>query len=164
MNKQIIADQVRLINENGEMIGIVSIQEALRFAFEASLDLVEISPAANPPVCKIMDFTKFKYEEKKKALEMKKKQKTLEIKEIKIRPSIAINDLNTKIKSLQNFILDGNHVKVSIIHKGREIIHKENSRKIFSKIIEDVQDIAKIDHEPKFLGNILYMKLIPLSK
>ena len=113
------------------MIGIVSIQEALRFAFEASLDLVEISPAANPPVCKVMDFAKFKYEEKKKALEMKKKQKTLEIKEIKIRPSIAINDLNTKVKSLQNFILDGNHVKVSIIHKGREIIHKENSRKIF---------------------------------
>lgn len=144
------------------MLGVVSMQEALSCALDASLDLVEISPTASPPVCKIMDFVKFKYEEKKKMSEMKKKQKTLEIKEIKIRPSIAINDLNIKIKNLQSFLLSGNHVKLSIIHKGREAIHKENSKKIFEKIINDVKEIAKQENEPKFLGNILYMKLVPI--
>lgn len=145
------------------MLGILPIQEALSLARSQSMDLVEISPDSSPPVCKIMDFAKFKYEEKKKSVEAKKKQKTLTIKEIKLKPNIGINDLNVKIKHAREFILDGDHVKVNLIYRGREALHKENGLKLFEKVCNDLEDIAKPEAPFKFLGNVLHMKMIPIK-
>ena len=160
INDQITTSEVRLIDSDGTMVGIVGVREALSRAREQELDLVEISPTASPPVCKILSFAKFKYEEKKKAVESRKKQRTFDIKEVKIRPSIGINDLMVKIRQIRNFIENGDQVKVNLIHKGREIIHKERNRGLFNKVIESVSDIAKPESEPKFVGNILNMKIV----
>lgn len=163
-NSHIIANEVRLIDSDGAMLGITPLHKALSMARLKNMDLVEIAPEAAPPVCKIMDFAKFRYEEKKKAVEAKKKQKTLEIKEIKLKPRICVNDLNIKIKQMTQFINDKHHVKVTLIYRGREAMHKENGIKIFEKICESLAEIAKPEAEPKILGNTLHMKLVPLVK
>ncbi len=164
VNTQITVNEVRLVDSDGKMLGVMGMDQALSIAKSRSLDLVEISPDAAPPVCKIMDFARFKYEEKKKSTEAKKKQKTLIVKEIKIKPNIGINDLNTKIKHMRDFIIGEDHVKVSLIYRGRQALHKENGMKLFDKICADTLDIAKPEYPPKLLGNILYMKLVPIAK
>ncbi len=160
-NLEITASSVRLIDEKGEMLGITSISSALERAQAAALDLVEISPQSEPPVCKIMDFGKYKYQEKKKLNDSKKKQKVVSIKEIKLRPTIGDHDLNIKVKSINQFIADGDKVKVSLKYKGREITHQEIGRAVFEKIKILLSEECKIELEPKLEGNQLLMIVIP---
>lgn len=159
-NLEINSRNVRLINSNGDMLGVVSIDEALRKARNEDLDLVEISPNAEPPVCKIMDFGKHKYQEKKKINDAKKKQKTVLLKEIKLRPTIGEHDLMIKIKSINSFILDGDKVKVSLRFKGREITHQEVGFEVFEKIKLNLIEEAKIENEPKMEGNQIVMIIV----
>lgn len=159
-NLEITSRNVRLINYDGEMVGVVSIDEALRKARNEDLDLVEISPNAEPPVCKIMDFGKHKYQEKKKIQDAKKKQKTVLLKEIKLRPTIGEHDLLIKIKSINNFILEGDKVKVSLRFKGREITHQEVGFEVFEKIKSHLIEEAKIENDPKMEGNQIVMIIV----
>ena len=141
----------RILKEEGKATSYL----AIKAAQEAGLDLVEISPQAKPPVCKIMDFGKYKYELKKKAHEVKKKQKTVVLKEIKLRPAISSGDLDIKIKQIKAFLEEGHKVKISITFRGREIVHSSIGRQIMNKILTIVGDIAKIDIAPKFEGNTI---------
>jgi len=160
-NAQITVATVRLITESGEMLGIVSLKDALRKAEAAELDLVEISPNADPPVCKIMDFSKYKYELKKKAHDAKKKQKIVELKEIILRPNISPHDLEIKIRSITKFINHGDKVKISVKFRGREITHDELGLRLLNKIKEGTSDIAKCDLEPKIDEKQMLMMLSP---
>ncbi len=141
------------------MIGIVSLQQALRLAYNANLDLVEISPAAAPPVCKILDFSRFKYDLKKKQQEAKKKQKKIALKEMKFKVNIGQGDLMIKIKKIREFLEDGDKVKVSLWFKGREIVHKDKGKELFDKILAGLENVAKIDVEPKMEGKQIMMVL-----
>jgi translation initiation factor IF-3 len=143
------------------MVGIVSLYEALSKAEKASLDLVEISPQAEPPVCKMMDFGKFKYEAKKKSQEAKKKQKVTSIKEVKFRPNIGQNDFDVKVRSIIKFVENGDKVKVSLWFKGREIVHNELGMQLFNKIIDATAEYAKVESEPKMEGKQMMMMLAP---
>lgn len=160
-NKEIRAPQVRLVNETGEMLGIVKLDEALIAAAKVSLDLVEISPQAEPPVCKIMDFGKFKYESKKRLQDSRKKQKTISVKEMKFRPNIGQGDLNIKIRNIRKFLEEGDKVRVSLWFRGREIVHNELGAQLFQRIIADLEDIAKLELEPKMEGKQMLMIMVP---
>lgn len=160
-NLEITASSVRLIDENSEMLGVMSLSSALERAQAASLDLVEISPHSEPPVCKIMDFGKYKYQEKKKLHDSKKKQKIVSIKEIKLRPTIGDHDLTIKVKSINQFIADGDKVKVSLKYKGREITHQEIGTAVFEKMKLQLSEECKIELEPKLEGNQLLMIIVP---
>lgn len=160
-NLEITAPMVRLINETGEMLGVVSIKIALERAEKAQLDLVEISPNSEPPVCKIMDFGRYKYQEKKKIHDARKKQKVVSLKEIKLRPNIGDHDLQIKIKSMNSFISDGDKVKITLKFKGREITHQEFGFAVFEKIKLQLTEEAKIEYEPKMEGNQLMMIVVP---
>lgn len=160
-NLEITASKVRLVDEKGEMLGIVSIAEALEQAQKLGLDLVEISPNSEPPVCKIMDFGRYKYQEKKKVHDARKKQKTVSLKEIKLRPTIGDHDLQIKIKSMNSFILEGNKVKITLKFKGREITHQEFGFAVFEKIKLQLVEEAKIEYEPRMEGNQLMMIVVP---
>jgi translation initiation factor IF-3 len=160
-NNLIDCKEIRLVDENGEMIGIVSLTEGKNKALLASLDLVEISPNAVPPVCKIMDFGKFKYEAKKKIQNAKKNQKTTTTKEIKLRPNIGDHDLNIKVKSIQKFVEHGDKVKISVKFRGREITHQELGMNLLQKIITQTEIYCKVEVEPKFEGKQLFMMLVP---
>lgn len=142
------------------MIGVVSIKEALQAAQEAGLDLVEVSPQAEPPVCKILDYGKFKYEQQKKKHEAKKKQKVIELKEIKIRPSIDTHDLDVKIKKIREFIAEGDKVKISIRFRGREMSHRDIGDRLMVHIQESVQDCAKAEAYPRMEGSQLTVTLV----
>ena len=144
------------------MIGVVSKAEGLQMALDAGLDLVEISPNAEPPVCKIIDYGKFKYEAQKKKAEAKKKQKIVEIKEIKIRPMIDDNDFNVKMKSAQRFLSEGDKVKVTMRFRGREISHNEIGMAVLQRVQETLADQCKIEQNPKFEGKQIVMLLGPL--
>jgi translation initiation factor IF-3 len=141
------------------MLGVMPLQKALQEAYKADLDLIEVSPAANPPVCKIGDFGKFKYEQEKKNQEAKKKQKTLEIKEIKLRPNIAIGDFNIKLKKAQEFLQDGNKVRFSMQFRGREITHSEVGMAVIERFKEALADLSKIEFHPKMEGRNIVMVL-----
>ncbi len=145
------------------MIGVVSLQEALSKASSVDLDLVEISPQADPPVCKILDFGKFKYESKKKAHDAKKKQKVVVLKEMKFRPNIGVGDFDVKMRNIIRFLEDGDKVKISLMFKGREIVHTENAMNIFKKIIEIAGDKAKLELEPRLEGRSMLMIMVPNS-
>lgn len=160
-NHQITAPQVRLIDSQGDMIGVVSLSEALNRASKVSLDLVEISADAEPPVCKIIDFGKFKYESKKKKQESQKKQKTVSSKEIKFRPNIGQGDFDVKMKNIRKFITDGSKVRVSLWFRGREIVHNDIGMQLFQKIIANSEDIARIEVEPKLEGKQMFMLIVP---
>lgn len=160
-NKDIRAKEVRLVGVDGEMLGIVSIFDALNKADSLSLDLVEISPNAEPPVCKIMDFGKFKYESKKKLQESKKKQKVIVLKEVKFRPNIGQNDFDVKVRNINKFLHEGDKVKVSLWFRGREIVHNEIGKALFSRIIETVGENAKLELEPKMEGKQMMMIMVP---
>ena len=159
INEQIRATEVRLISEAGEQLGIVSLNEALNKADEAGLDLVLIAPAAKPPVCKIIDYNKFRYEAARKDKEAKKKQKTIETKEVRLSPNIDTNDLNTKIQAARKFLEKGNKVKVTLRFRGREMAHMNQSRYILDDFAEKLADVAVIDKPSKVEGRSLVMFL-----
>ena len=165
INEQITASEVRVISSNGKQLGIISIREALNHAEDEGYDLVEVSPDANPPVCKIIDYGKLKYKEQKSKKEAKKKQKTIEVKEIKMRPGINKHDYEVKIKALSKFIADGNKVKVSLRFRGREMEHQNLGMDLLKKLTEEVSEYAKIETPPKPEGKQIMMVLVPqLSK
>ncbi|MFN7038655.1 MAG: translation initiation factor IF-3 [Alphaproteobacteria bacterium] len=152
-NNEILSSTVRLIDEEGNMIGIVNLRDALEKAKNAGLDLVEVSPNAEPPVCKILDFGKHKYEAKKKAHDARKKQKIQETKEIKLRQNIGDHDYKVKKDSIVRFISEGNKVKITLRFKGREITHAEIGMKLFERLKEEISEFAKVEYEPKLEGN-----------
>ena len=160
-NEQIIASEVRVISSTGKQLGIISIREALNHAEDEGLDLVEVSPDANPPVCKIIDYGKLKYKEQKSKKEAKKKQKTIEVKEIKMRPGINKHDYEVKIKALSKFIGGGNKVKVSMRFRGREMEHQNIGMDLLRKLTDEVSEYAKIEASPKLEGKQIVMVLVP---
>ncbi len=159
MNEQIRDKEVRLIGENGEQLGIMSSKEAQKLAREAELDLVKIAPMAKPPVCKIIDYGKYRYEQARKEKEAKKKQKVIEIKEVRLSPNIEENDLNTKVSAARKFIQKGNKVKITLRFRGREMSHMNNSRHILEEFAEKLSDIAVVDKPSKVEGRSLVMFL-----
>ena len=160
-NEQITASEVRVISSTGKQLGIISIREALNHAEDEGFDLVEVSPAANPPVCKIIDYGKLKYREQKSKKEAKKKQKTIEVKEIKMRPGIDTHDYNVKVKALSKFISGGNKVKVSMRFRGREMEHQNLGFDLLKKLTEEVIEYAKVEVPPKSEGKQIMMILVP---
>ena len=159
INEQIHEKEVRLIGEAGQQIGIVPIEEARRLAKEAELDLVLIAPRANPPVCKIIDFGKFRYEQARKEKEAKKKQKVIEIKEIRFSPNIDVNDIKTKANMARKFIEHGDRVKVTMRFRGREMSHMNESRHVLDDFADMLSDIAVIEKPPKVEGRNMTMFL-----
>ncbi len=159
INEQIKDKEVRLIGQSGEQLGIMPAKEALRLAQEADLDLVKIAPMAKPPVCKIIDYGKYRYELVRKEKEAKKKQKTVEVKEIRLSPNIEANDLNTKINAAKKFITKGNKVKITLRFRGREMAHMQNSRHILDDFAEELSDIAMVEKAPKLEGRSMSIVL-----
>ena len=159
INEQIRDKEVRVIGADGEMIGIMTSKEALGLAREAELDLVKISPNAKPPVCKIIDYGKYRYEQARKEKEAKKKQKTIEIKEIRLSPNIEENDLNTKVANARKFITKGDRVKVTLRFRGREMAHVQSSKQILDVFAEKLQDVATVEKAPKLEGRNMSMFL-----
>jgi len=153
--------EVRVINPEGQQLGIYPISQALAFAQEAGLDLVEINPKANPPVCRIMDFGKFKYEQKKQANLAKKKQKIIEVKEVKMRPKTDDHDFNFKLKHIIRFLADGNKAKVTIRFRGREIAHPETAARVLDRVIAEVGELAVVEQPYRMEGRTMTMILAP---
>jgi translation initiation factor IF-3 len=160
-NGAITAPEVQLIDDKGDNRGIVAIEEALSVAREAGLDLVEISPTAKPPICKILDFGKYKYQAQKKAAEARKKQKVIEVKEIKMRPNIDTHDYEVKLRNMRRFLDHGDKVKFTIRFRGREMAHKELGRALLDRVVKDSAEIAKIELAPRFEGSQMIMILVP---
>lgn len=161
MNKGIRAGEVRVIGADGEQIGIMPVQEALRIAEELTLDLVEVSPDAKPPVCKIMDHGKFKYEQTKKKQEAKRKQKTTQIKEIKVRPKTDDHDLATKVRHIEKFISNNDKVKITLVFRGREVMLREQANAVLEKVVSLTSDFAVVEQLPRFEGRVITMLLAP---
>ena len=159
INEQIRDKEVRLIGPDGAQLGIVSSREAFAKAQEAGLDLVKIAPQAKPPVCKIIDYGKYRYELSRKEKEAKKKQKTIEIKEVRLSPNIDVNDLNTKVGAARKFIEKGNKVKVTLRFRGREMAHMQSSKHILDDFAEQLKDVASVDKPPKIEGRNMTMFL-----
>ena len=159
INEQIRDREIRLIGEDGQQLGIMSSREAMKIAREAELDLVKIAPQAKPPVCKIIDYGKYRYELARKEKEAKKKQKTIEVKGVRLSPNIDSNDLNTKIASARKFIEKGNKVKVTLRFRGREMAHVQSSRHILDEFAKALEDIALVDKPAKMEGRSMAMFL-----
>ena len=159
INEQIRDKEIRLIGGNGEQLGIMSAKEAMKLAREAEVDLVKIAPSAVPPVCKLIDYGKYKYEQLRKEKEARKKQKIIEIKEVRLSPNIDDNDLNTKLGAARKFIQKGNKVKVSLRFRGREMAHIQNGRRILDAFAEKMSDIAVVEKAPKLEGRQMLMFL-----
>lgn len=152
---------MRVIGAEGEQLGIMSRNDAIAAAHEAGMDLVEVAATADPPVCRIMDFGKFKYEQQKKKQEARKRQTVVQIKEIKVRPKTDDHDYETKVRHIRRFIEGGDRCKVTVFFRGREIVHKDRGATILDRVIEDTQDIAKVEQEPRAEGRTLQMLLVP---
>lgn len=161
MNEEIRVPQVRLIDENGEMAGIMTVRDALAKAYSVGLDLLEISPNAEPPVAKILDYGKFKYEQQKKRNEAKKKQKVIEIKEVKVRPNIDENDYQVKMRAVKTFIGEGDKVKVTLRFRGREMTHQELGIKVLERIRGEMDEVAKVEQMPRLENRQMIMVLAP---
>jgi len=164
MNEQITAPQVRLIGAEGEQVGVVAIAEALRMADEAELDLVEIAPLAEPPVCRIMDIGKFKYAEAKKQHEAKLKQKQVQIKEVKFRPGTDDGDYNIKLRNLIKFLAEGDKTKITLRFRGREIAHQQIGMQLLERVKQDLLDHGVVEQFPKMEGRQMVMVLSPKKK
>lgn len=164
INEKITAPEVRLIDVDGNQAGIVSIREALRAAEESGYDLVEISPTAKPPVCRIMDYGKYLFEIRKKQAEAKKKQKQVQVKEIKFRPTTEDGDYQVKLRNLLKFLENGDKVKITLRFRGREVAHQELGMKILERIQQDTNDVAIIEQQAKREGRQLLMVLSPKKK
>lgn len=160
-NDSIRVREVRLIDEEGNNIGVVETSDALERAVAAGLDLVEVSPDASPPVCKILDYGKFKYQEQKKAAEARKKQKTVEVKEIKMRPNIDDHDYSVKMRSMRRFFDEGDKVKVTLRFRGREMAHQQIGRDLLFRVRAETEEYAKVESEPRLEGRQMVMVLAP---
>ena len=163
INENIKAKQVRLIDANNENRGVVSIREALALAEEEGLDLIEISPQATPPVCKILDFGKYRYEQQKRKNEAKKNQKVVEVKELKLRPMIETHDYEVKVKQAKKFLDQGNKVKFTMRFKGRELSANDMGKKILAQLLDDLDGVCKIDSEMKLEGRQMTMVVAPVK-
>lgn len=163
INKQIRAPKVRLISPDGEQIGLVTVYEALDKAAEYGLDLVEIAPNATPPVCKIIDYGKFRYDQTKKEKESKKTQHQIKVKEVKIKPNIDEHDMSTKTRHARDFISKGNKVKITCMFRGREMAHPEIGKKVVQKMCEELEDIAAPESPMKMFGRFLTVVLAPAT-
>ena len=161
MNDDITADSVRLIDADGEQVGVVSVAEGIDLADEAGLDLVEISPNAIPPVCKILDYGKYKYEAQKKANEARKKQKTIDVKEIKMRPGIEEHDYQVKMRSVRKFLDNGDKVKMTIRFRGREMAHQDLGMRVLDRVRDELDEEVKIEQFPRTEGRLMTMVVAP---
>ena len=159
INEQIRDKEVRVISEDGEQLGVMSAKDALKMAKEAELDLVKIAPTAKPPVCKIVDYGKFRYEQARKEKEAKKKQKVVEVKEIRLSPNIDVNDLNTKMNAARKFLAKGDKVKITLRFRGREMAHMNASKHILDDFAENLSDVAVVEKAPKVEGRSIGMVL-----
>ena len=157
VNEYIAVDSVRLIDGEGEQVGVVAIDRALEMAAETGYDLVEISPGAEPPVCKLMDYGKFKYEAQKKAAVARKKQKTIDIKEVKFRPGISRADYDVKLRNIRRFLDDGDKVKITLRFRGREMVHQDLGMKVLMRVRDDLEEISKVEQLPKMEGRQMTM-------
>ena len=164
INGRIRAPEIRLIGADGQNVGVVSPNRAMELAEQAGLDLVEISPNAVPPVCKIMDFGKFKYETQKKEAEARKKQKTIEVKEVKFRPGTDVHDYEVKMRNVARFLEDGDKVKITLRFRGREMAHQNLGRDLLERVAEDIKELGKIENMPKLEGRQMVMMIGPLAK
>ena len=161
INEEIRDKEVRLIGEDGAQLGIMPSGDAMKIAIEQEMDLVKISPAANPPVCKIMDYGKFRFEQSKREKEAKKNQRIVEVKEIRMSPGIGVNDFNVKLKNGQKFLSDGDRLKVTVRFRGREMAHTNIGEELLKKFAEDCSDVATVDKNPKLEGRNMAMFLSP---
>ncbi|MDO5044435.1 MAG: translation initiation factor IF-3 [Coriobacteriia bacterium] len=164
VNEEIRAKAVRLIGHDGSQLGIFDVRDAQRIADEAGLDLVEVSPNAEPPVCRVMDYKKFKYDQEIKAKQARKKQTKIEIKEMKFRPKIDVGDYNTKKNHIIRFLNSGAKVKVTIMFRGREMAHPEQGIQVLDKLATDLEDLAVIESQPKLEGRNMHMMIAPLRE
>ena len=164
LNEDIQDKEIRLIGSDGAMLGIMSSEAALSLAVEQDLDLVKISPAANPPVCKLMDYGKFRFEQMKKEKESRKNQRVVEIKEIRMSPGIDTNDLNTKIKNAVKFLKEGNRVKVSVRFRGREMAHTNIGEQLLIRFAEGCSEVSSMEKNPKLEGRFMFMFLSPKAE
>lgn len=161
VNEEIEKEQVRVVDADGEMVGVISTREGIEMAFEVGLDLVEVSPNADPPVCKILDYGKYKYEAQKKANEARKKQKVIEIKEIKMRPGIDTHDYDVKMRAVRRFLGDGDKVKMTIRFRGREMAHQELGMNVLNRVREELGEEVKVELYPRMEGRMMTMVLAP---
>lgn len=161
VNEEIRVREVRVVSDTGEQLGIMLAREAIRLAGEQQLDLVEVAPTAKPPVCRIMDFGKFKYEQQKRDKETKKKQKIVSLKEVKLRPGIEEHDFDVKLKNAQRFLADGDKVKVTIMFRGRELSHPELGRQLLVKMADILKETVNVEREPKLEGKNMIMIVAP---
>ena len=161
INNNISAKTVRVISEKGEMLGVLEKNKAVQLAFDQGLDLVEVSPNSSPPVCKIIDYGKYKYQIQKKQAEAKKKQKTFEVKEVKFRPGIEDHDYGVKLKSIQRFLNDGDKVKITLRFKGREMAYHQRGMDVLKKLETAIEPLAKIEQVPTMEGKLMVMVVAP---
>jgi len=161
VNDQIDVEKVRVIDADGEMVGVITVEEGVELAFEVGLDLVEVSPHADPPVCKILDYGKFKYEAQKKANEARKKQKVIEVKEIKMRPGIDQHDYDVKMRAVRKFLENGDKVKMTIRFRGREMAHQDLGMKVLDRVREELGEDIKVEQFPKTEGRLMTMVMAP---
>jgi len=164
VNHRILAPEIRLIGPDGKNVGIVEPSRGIVLAEQVGLDLVEINPNSTPPVCKVMDFGKFKYEQRKRESEARKKQKTIEVKEIKFRPGTDTHDYEVKMRSVRKFLENGDRVKVSLRFRGREMAHQNLGQQVLERVAEDAREIGKVENLPKLEGRRMIMTIGPLSK
>ncbi|PLX80785.1 MAG: translation initiation factor IF-3 [Desulfuromonas sp.] len=164
INEAIRAREVRVVDDEGEQLGILDTAAALAAAEARGLDLVEVSPNSQPPVCRIMDYGKYKYQQSKRAAEAKKKQVRVEIKEVKLRPKTDEHDYQFKVKNARRFLGEGNKVKVTIMFRGREVTHPEFGRRILERVAEELKDIAQVESHPNMAGRFMSMVVAPLKK
>ncbi|GGH73004.1 translation initiation factor IF-3 [Compostibacillus humi] len=163
VNEKIRAREVRLIDSNGEQLGVKSRQEALEIAQKRNLDLVLVAPNAKPPVCRIMDYGKYRYEQQKKEKEARKKQKVINIKEVRFTPGIGDHDFETKLKNARKFLEKGDKLKASVRFRGRAITHKELGQDVLNRLAEELKDIAVVETKPKMEGRNMFMMLAPIN-
>ncbi|WP_204438341.1 translation initiation factor IF-3 [Amphibacillus cookii] len=164
VNESIRAREVRLIDSNGDQLGVKSRQEALEIAGNRNLDLVLVAPNAKPPVCRIMDYGKFRFEQQKKDKEARKKQKIINVKEVRLSPGIEEHDFNTKLRNARKFLEKGDKVKVSIRFRGRAITHKDLGRKVLERMAEECKDLSTIEQKPKMEGRSMFLMLAPVNE
>lgn len=163
VNEKIRSPEVRVVNSEGKQLGVMSVKEAIRIAREEDSDLVEVAPNSKPPVCKIMDYGKYKYEQSKKAQEAKKSQTIIQVKEVKIRPKTEEHDLQYKLRNIRRFLGSGNKAKICVIFKGREIAHKERGTMMLERVAKEIEDVGVIEQKPKLEGRNMTMIIAPKS-
>lgn len=164
INRAIRAREVRVVDDEGGQLGILSLYDALAAAEERGLDLVEVSPNAVPPVCRIMDYGKYKYQQSKRAAEAKKKTAKVELKEVKMRPKTEDHDFQFKVKNALRFLEEGNKVKFTVMFRGREVTHPEFGRRLLEKVLEDIKDVGQVESQPSMAGRFMTMVVAPVKK